>query len=674
VNPYTKLSYRDDPDIIALELNNEPHHSGPKSKVTVYVNRLAAAARSQGWQKPVFYNISESPAYADAVAAADVEGHSFQWYPTGLVAGRTVKGNYLPNVDRYLLPFLDTIPVFRKRARMVYEFDAGDILDPIMYPAMARSFRAAGFQWATQFAYDPMATAYANTEYQTHFLNLAYTPAKAISLLIASRVFHDVPSGSSFGRYPQDSVFQNFRVSYRQSLSEMNAPDAFYYSGSTATLPVQPATLQHLAGVGSSPVVQYEGTGAYFLDRLGPGSWRLEVMPDQVFVRDPFGKAAPDRVVSRLQWNSNRMAIELPDLNGPFRIRALDSGNYFQPAPLEHQFLVRPGTYLITTRETEGTLPNPVPGTSVRLTEFAAPASQTGRIELVHFPAAVVSAGKALEVPVQVLGADTTAVLSLELRNAANQWKMLSFSRQSPLRYTVTIPAEMAVPGIMNYRILLQAPRDSFYVFPGGESGNPYRWDASNFQAYQVMVAAPGMPLELFSAATDQSQLYSYNTDWKSNTIQYITTETSTRLVYQARMAKPSTTVKMGWQLYIDDKLPGRSGELPAFRNLVLKARVTGVPEVPLKIALLTKDGFAFSYTVRLTNTFDEVILPLDRFVSDSALLLPRPYPGFQPLYFAAGGSGRLQLSDLDKLEVSFGGIDAAQAYQVEIESVMLKQ
>ncbi len=51
-----------------------------------------------------------------------------------------------------------------------FEFDASDVLESYMYPAMARSFRTAGFQWATQFAYDPMATAYANTEYQTHYL------------------------------------------------------------------------------------------------------------------------------------------------------------------------------------------------------------------------------------------------------------------------------------------------------------------------------------------------------------------------------------------------------------------------------------------------------------------------------------------------------------------------
>ena len=82
--------------------------------------------------------------------------------------------------DHYKIPFGDTIPAFKNKAKMVYEFDAGDVYESYMYPAMARSFRSAGFQWATQFAYDPLATAYANTEYQTHYLNYAYTPSKAI--------------------------------------------------------------------------------------------------------------------------------------------------------------------------------------------------------------------------------------------------------------------------------------------------------------------------------------------------------------------------------------------------------------------------------------------------------------------------------------------------------------
>lgn len=186
VNPYIKLTYQEDPDVIATEVNNEPSHSGPKERATEYINRMVDAIRGTGWTKPVFYNISQSPAYADAVAKANIDGVSFQWYPTGLVANRTLEGNYLPHVDSYNIPF-DTIPQFAGKARMVYEFDAGDVPGSYMYPAMARSFRAAGFQWATQFAYDPLATAYANTEYQTHYVNLAYTPSKAISLMGTSK-------------------------------------------------------------------------------------------------------------------------------------------------------------------------------------------------------------------------------------------------------------------------------------------------------------------------------------------------------------------------------------------------------------------------------------------------------------------------------------------------------
>lgn len=46
--------------------------------------------------------------------------------------------------------------------------------------------------------------------------------------------------------------------------------------------------LKHIAGVGSSPVVQYEGTGIYFIDKVADNEWKLEVYPDIMNVDDPF--------------------------------------------------------------------------------------------------------------------------------------------------------------------------------------------------------------------------------------------------------------------------------------------------------------------------------------------------------------------------------------------------
>ena len=81
---------------------------------------------------------------------------------------------------------------------MIYEFDPADIMYSYMYPAMVRTFRTAGFQWITQFAYDPIDLAFANTEYQTHFLNLAYTPNKAISMKIAAEAARSLKRGESY--------------------------------------------------------------------------------------------------------------------------------------------------------------------------------------------------------------------------------------------------------------------------------------------------------------------------------------------------------------------------------------------------------------------------------------------------------------------------------------------
>ena len=373
-NPYTKNLNREDPDILAFEVCNEPKYGKPLAPISSFADRMAAAIRATGCRKPVCYNVSENPDVDAAILNAKVDGLTFQWYPQGLVAGHTIRGNFLPYVDQYPIPFSGDAR-FKAKAKMVYEFESADILQPIMYPFMARSFRTAGFQWATQFAYDPLALAPANTEHQTHYLNLAYTPAKAISLLIAGQVFRTVPRGQQFGRYPQNSVFGDFRVSYRQQLSELNAPTEFYYIANTGTAPPQPAKLAHLAGVGSSSVVRYGGLGAYFLDKLAAGVWRLEVLPDAVAIRDPSEKAAPGKVVTQILWNEQPLQVSLADLGPAFSLRGLNEGNAALATAADGRVRARPGVYLLAAPGkaaaafTARTVFN-----RIRLDEFVAPA------------------------------------------------------------------------------------------------------------------------------------------------------------------------------------------------------------------------------------------------------------------------------------------------------------
>ena len=346
VNPYTKKSYGEDPFVIAAEINNEPKHTGPKARTTEYVNRMVKAVRQTGWSKPIFYNISESPSYADAVAGSNADGFSFQWYPTGLVAGHEQQGNLLPHVDRYHIPF-DTIPAFRNKPRMIYEFESADVLKPYMYPAMARSFKAAGMQWATQFAYDPMGTAHVNTEYQTHYLNLAYTPSKAISLLIASRIFHHLPAYKELGSFPANTTFAGFKLDPQAAAAEMNTEQEYYYTSGSSSKPINIKTLQHIAGVGSSVLLKYEGSGAYFLDKVKDGVWRLELMPDVKALTDPFGKNELDKPVTTTIWAKHLMRVNLPDLGAGFEVVPLNDGNKHLAKVKGNEFTIAPGTYLI---------------------------------------------------------------------------------------------------------------------------------------------------------------------------------------------------------------------------------------------------------------------------------------------------------------------------------------
>lgn len=671
VNPYTKLAYGDDPDVIAVEINNEPSHSGPKPGVTNYINRLAVAIKSTGWTKPIFYNISQGPYYADAVAASAVDGFSFQWYPSGLVSGNTLKGNYLANVDQYQIPF-DTIPAFAKKALMVYEFDAADIMQPVMYPAMARSFRQAGFQWATQFAYDPMALAYANTEYQTHYVNLAYTPGKAISLLIASKAFHRLPRLKNFGHYPTNNRFDVFRIDYASSLSEMNSEDEFYYSNSTVTKPVNPAKLRHIAGVGNSPVINCDGLGAYFLDKLEDGAWRLELMPDAVPVRDPFERASPKKEVTRIVWRNHSIQIDLPDLGTDFEVAALNEGNTFTSVATSSAINIGPGSYLLTRKGKKYAGPGQV-GT-IALKEFVAPKTSGHDIALWHQPYSEASSGSALAIRASVVGLDSGTV-TLQVNRLWGPSKSIVMKETTPFAYSAEIPADLVAPGQLNYRIIVRHGND-FSVFPGNIKGDPASWDNYQYETYKTFVAASGSKLELFNPNADR--VMPHPTWQRGFQVSYPTGDQGNQLVVRLNAKDLSTIGLMGFQYSFPEKVKGRMGEINSLDVLVIRARANQPAPLKAKVALVYNDASAASSMISLTPEFRDIEIPISSLSPDSSLLLPRPYPGFQSLKFKNTAPAKEALHDAEKIEVTVGGgispSELKKEYEIEVERIWFQK
>ena len=471
-NPYTGLAYKDDPSIVGFEINNEPCHSGTKEEVKAYINRMLKSMSKAGNRKPVFYNVSHNGYVAEAYYETTVQGTTYQWYPIGLVSGQTQQGNFLPYVDRYDIPFAGKVKEFNKKARMIYEFDPADIMYSYMYPAMVRTFRTAGFQWITQFAYDPIDLAFANTEYQTHFLNLAYTPNKAISMKIAAEAARSLKRGESYGSYPQDTIFGNgFRVSYAEDLSELNNGEKFYYSNQTNTPPKDASKLVSIAGCGSSPIVDYEGTGAYFIDCLESGIWRLEVMPDAVVVNDPFAKPSLKKEVVSIIYGTWDMALRIPDLGKAFTLTALDKKNDRKEETVTNGVIcdLRPGVYLL---KRNGCTPQQnwkadSRWNSIRIGEFVAPTPRTMDYKVTHTPASIAEAGKALIINAQVAGSvfpDSVIIYTDKVSFWNEHNPYIKMKRTSGYTYQAILPAADIKEDCFKYNIIVCRGRQHPYL------------------------------------------------------------------------------------------------------------------------------------------------------------------------------------------------------------------
>jgi len=679
-NQYTGERYRQDPDIIAYEVCNEPNYHLPLAPVLSFANRMVAAMRATGYAKPIFYNIAESPVVKDAILDANVQGFSFQWYPENLVAGHELRGNFLPYVDRYPLPYLGD-KRFDTRARMVYEFESADVVQPVMYPSMARSFRAAGFQWATQFAYDPLGIAFANTEYQTHYLNLAYTPAKALSMLVASRVFHAQPRGQATAAYPADSTFGAALVSYRRQLSQWNTPSEFFYTANTNYNPVKPAALRHVAGVGSSRVVQYGGSGAYFLDQLAPGVWRLEVMPDAVPVSDPFATASLSKVVTHIAWNEQPLALTLPDLGPDFQLKGLNDGNTAQAQASGGQLRVRPGAYLLTQAgKSAGAWTAQSIMDTRRLGEFVAPPATAGPPQVRHLPVAQATAGQPLPITATVAGVGPTDSVLLVAQHYYGPTRRLPMHPGPANTWVASVPAALTYPGLLRYWVVLKRAGQPALTFPGGQPGTPQDWDFYPAATpWEVPLVAGTAPLPLFTAALDRDAVEAKGIGPASWT-DYPTTPAgplALRLVVSPLKAgepAPAAGPAAALRAYLGPKTAGRPTDLAHFKDLVIKAQSNLPAATVLRVVLVTRDAVAYEAAVPLAAAGGAVRVPLSALRPAPLLLTPRPYPGFLPLTYQAAASPAFRLAEVEVLQLIVDQpAGLSEPLRVDVESVELQ-
>ena len=501
VNPYTGRSYSDDNAIIAIEINNEPCHTDSKKEVTAYINKMVKALKKGGFDKPIIYNVSHNPDVTEAYYDADIQGTTYQWYPTGLVAGHQRKGNFLPYVQQYPIPWADTIKNYGKMARIVYEFDPADVLYSYLYPAVARTFRKEGFQWITQFAYDPIDIAKYNTEYQTHFLNLAYTPSKALSMLIAGEAARNIPRGQDFGGFPTDTVFGDFTVSYVNDLSLYNTPEKFYYSNSTIDKPKNLEALKNIAGVGASPVVDYSGRGAYFLDELKPGLWRLELMPDVVLTSDPFNKPSPKKEIGKIFYSQRPLKISLPQLGSKFYYQAINEGNNRAGEASGGSFEAYPGVYLLAADK------NFISSDLLadkNIAKYVAPEKSSGNNVVVHNPVNYINPNNDLIIEAEIIGnsqPDKVLIYPDYISFWSEKNNLIPLEKAEGNKYRGVVPKDqLGWKDSFNYNIVVTENGNS-YTWPQNIEGTPLDWDFLGGDHYSSIKLNEKDPVILLSPA-----------------------------------------------------------------------------------------------------------------------------------------------------------------------------
>lgn len=680
-NSYTGEVYGQDPNIIAFELFNEPkHHQSPKKSIK-YIEGLIDVVRKEKVTKPLFYNISEQgndQNYAEALCKSKIDGIAYQWYPTGLGKRTEILANTLPMVASYTDIFA-SIKACKDKARMIYEFDAADVGSSVMYPAMARSFRSAGFQWATQFAYDSAVIAHTNSDYNTHYLNLLYTPSKSISLMIAAQTFKQLPRGYKSTPYPENNNFGDVEISYKNNLSLFNNNHYFYYTNNTIKTPENANTLEHIAGVGSSPIVDYNGSGAYFLDKITDDIWQLEIYPDVQQRQDPYQSSSLHREVRRLYLNKRDLQVNLPRINDNFFIKGINEGNTINSQAVHNNVEVMPGKYLLANTEKQLSDFLVSKPTTIS-TDYYLPStqikSQSQELTLYHQPQRVMNIGDKFSFIVDVGTNQTIDKVELLLRYRSHKdFSSFTMKQKKGSKYSLEFPKKWTTTGPLEYAFTVTI-NGVKTTYPGASKGSPDDWDFVATTPYWTMAIKPkGTPIALFDAKDDRNNLlYPKNGKVKQ---EYVSGKNGFGTVLKLGVNNLlDSSFLLKTTLSADNDLSTR--DTKHLNTLAIKINSFADSEHIL-FGLLNKDGIAFSKQLEVKKGWQYLLVPLASLESSETMMI-EAYPTFMPTLLNANEnitSFNDEISLIQGVQVSFeksaySSSEAKRWHGIEIESISL--
>jgi hypothetical protein len=246
-----------------------------------------------------------------------------------------------------------------------YEWSPPSTLLGYPMALIAKMFTELGVQLAAYFTYTPRDLAAYNPGWLVEYLNLYHTPSRAAAFIAAGAIFRTVPHKAPAGKKAPEK--ENYFINAQGDLaafwdskiliasSDLKGQEAEKFFAARQT-PV------HIIARKSNQYVESPVNSVYFLTRINERELRLEVLPDQFYVADPFRGRAFFRmanryvntnrepVVSRLREDGDLMKIQYPGFKY-FKVERLEEGILKEIPVNDGMFHADPGVYKIIRRK-----------------------------------------------------------------------------------------------------------------------------------------------------------------------------------------------------------------------------------------------------------------------------------------------------------------------------------
>lgn len=196
---------------------------------------------------------------------------------------------------------------------------------------------------------------------------------------------------------------------------------------------------------------------------------------------------------------------------------------------------------------------------------------------------------------------------------------------------------------------------------------NPLKQDAAKYERSRIV---SGQPIVLFDAAKPPLNLNFYLGEWDKNSYAFIPATTAQKAVLEITHAAEKTKRNGGLEIYIRDFLSHQT-DLATYHYLVI--RINASQALPSTVNLISGSARSFGTNVQLSASEQEIKIPLSTLAPHDFLLLPRPYPGFQPLYFQSAATEKFNLSAVEKLQISYQ-LNDNTAEKINISAITLEK